>query len=340
MIQTDTTSSKYNTYQFNQGYNTMNFNADKVGRHMLYFVVNNQPSNVVVVDVFAQTPAGSTNPVHTAAPTTETHQLGPYTVSFNMNTDMIYQIQMQDPVVTPFATIYPLVIKTDNTTGASISITQYNNLTPSILGVNVEIAALRMALRGLNVTAPEEMVIDNMNGFLLSGIPLTGMGNASSGFMFYQAQYWLDSKDCECGPVSVGTVLVNIASTYPQDVTEGLLGSIHVAAGQMPQMPPTQAQDQNVSIMPSPNNVPEETFGFVEGKIYDQKTGFGVASAEIMVDYIPMRIMADTLGNYQVKVQPGQHSIGAQSSNYSVMPSSVMVYRNQTTKLDLEAVSR
>jgi hypothetical protein len=57
MIQTDTTSSKYKTYQFNQGYNTMNFNADQVGRHMLYFVVNNQPSNVVVVDVFAQAPA-------------------------------------------------------------------------------------------------------------------------------------------------------------------------------------------------------------------------------------------------------------------------------------------
>ena len=62
MTQTDTTSSKYSTYQFNQGYNTMNYNADQVGRHTLYFVVNNQPSNVVVVDVFAQ--AGSTKPVH------------------------------------------------------------------------------------------------------------------------------------------------------------------------------------------------------------------------------------------------------------------------------------
>ena len=54
IVQTDTNTVKYNTYQFNPGYNTMNFNADQVGRHMLYFVVNNQPSNVVVVDVFAQ----------------------------------------------------------------------------------------------------------------------------------------------------------------------------------------------------------------------------------------------------------------------------------------------
>ena len=60
MIQTDTTSSKYNIYQFNQGYNTMNFKAEQIGRHMLYFVVNSQPSNVVVVDVFAQAEPGNT----------------------------------------------------------------------------------------------------------------------------------------------------------------------------------------------------------------------------------------------------------------------------------------
>jgi len=54
MIQSNTTSSKYKTYEFNQGYNTMNFQANQVGRHMLYFVVDSQPSNVVVVDVFAQ----------------------------------------------------------------------------------------------------------------------------------------------------------------------------------------------------------------------------------------------------------------------------------------------
>lgn len=55
-IQTETTIVKSKMYQFNQGYNTMNFKADRVGRHMLYFVTNNQPSNVVIVDVFAQAP--------------------------------------------------------------------------------------------------------------------------------------------------------------------------------------------------------------------------------------------------------------------------------------------
>jgi hypothetical protein len=201
--------------------------------------------------------------------------------------------------------------------------------------VNEEIAALRMALRGINVTAPEEMIIDNMNGFQLSGMPIAGIGNVPSGSMFYQAQYWLDSKDCECGPVSVGTELVNIVSTYPQAVTEGLLSSIHVAAGQ-------GAARASIlqPVTPSSNNASQEEFGFVEGRVYNQKTGVGVASAEITVDYNPTRIMTDGLGNYRVMVLPAQHSIGAQSSDYSVIPSSVMVYRNQTTKLDLKAVSR
>ena len=56
VIQTNTASTNYKTYQFNPGYSTMNFKADQMGRHMLYIVVNNQPSNVVIVDVFSQAP--------------------------------------------------------------------------------------------------------------------------------------------------------------------------------------------------------------------------------------------------------------------------------------------
>ncbi len=164
-----------------------------------------------------------------AAP--ETHQVGPYKVSFNMNTNATYQIQTPNATVYPSATVYTLVTATDNTTGASIGITKYKNLTTSTLETNEEIAALRMALGGINVTAPVEQVIDNNSGFLLSGRPFPSMVNMPSGTVFQQAQYWLDSKNCECGPVSVGTTLVNIASTYPPDVTQGILSSLHVTMG-------------------------------------------------------------------------------------------------------------
>ena len=40
---------------------------------------------------------------------TETRQVGPYTVSFNVNTNMNYQVTTPNPAMYPFATIYPIV---------------------------------------------------------------------------------------------------------------------------------------------------------------------------------------------------------------------------------------
>ncbi len=184
---------------------------------------------------------------------TETRQTGPFTVSFNMNTNLNYQIQTPNPAVYPFATIYPVVVVTDNMTGASISITKYSNLTDSTLQVSEEITALRMALRGINTTASEEQVIDGKNGFLISGVPF-GIA-VPPGLQFYQAEYWLDGINCECGPISVGTALVDITSTYPEDVTKGILSSIHVASatGQMPPsiMGTASAQTSQASMPPS-----------------------------------------------------------------------------------------
>ncbi len=58
-VQTETASLNSKTYQFYDGYNSMIFRADRIGRHLLYLVADNQPSNVVVIDVFAQAPAAS-----------------------------------------------------------------------------------------------------------------------------------------------------------------------------------------------------------------------------------------------------------------------------------------
>lgn len=38
------------------GYNSLNFKADEVGRHILLFVLNNQPSNAIIIDVISQAP--------------------------------------------------------------------------------------------------------------------------------------------------------------------------------------------------------------------------------------------------------------------------------------------
>jgi hypothetical protein len=53
------TSKRMNFYS---GYNSFNFMADKVGRHILLFVLNNQPSNSIIVDVIAQAPPAQQTP--------------------------------------------------------------------------------------------------------------------------------------------------------------------------------------------------------------------------------------------------------------------------------------
>jgi hypothetical protein len=186
---------------------------------------------------------------------TETRQVGPYTVSFSVNTNMNYQVTTPSPAMYPFATIYPMVVMTDNSTGASVSITEYKNLTDSTMQSNEENTALRMALRGINATTPVARVIDGKNGYLISGAPFSDMNSMPPGLMFYHAQYWLDSNNCQCGPISAGTKLVDITSTYPQDVTEGILASIHVAMGQI--QPQTSGMP-STSAMP-PAQMPQQT---------------------------------------------------------------------------------
>jgi|GEM_PF-176077 len=67
-VQTETASLSSKTYQFYEGYNSMIFRADRIGRHLLYLVADNQPSNVVVIDVFAQAPAASPSQAQGAQP--------------------------------------------------------------------------------------------------------------------------------------------------------------------------------------------------------------------------------------------------------------------------------
>lgn len=56
IVQTDALDIIRKRVNFYAGYNSMNFMADKIGRHILLFVLNNQPSNSIIVDVISQVP--------------------------------------------------------------------------------------------------------------------------------------------------------------------------------------------------------------------------------------------------------------------------------------------
>ena len=168
-----------------------------------------------------------------AAP--DSRPLGPYTVSFDLNSDMNYSIDTREPVTSEAGDAYQMAIVKDNSTFAVIGITEYKEPTDSTLLVHKNLVPMNMVLReGLNVTNVEDKTVDGKDGFLVTAVP------------FYRAMYWLDSEKCECGPVSVGQTSVMVSSTYPQDATQSLLNSLHVEKGQAAattpeSMPPAQA---------------------------------------------------------------------------------------------------
>ena len=165
----------------------------------------------------------------------DSQQLGPYAVSFDLNAN--YQAQNAQPVETETANAYQMRLFVDNSTYAAIGITEYAEPTDATLQVFKSLIPMSMMLQGLNVTNVEDMTIDGKEGFLVTSAPFEANVGAPS--MVYRAMYWLDSQGCECGPVSVGTTSVIITSTFPQDVTEGLLSSLRVVKGEA--MAPAQA---------------------------------------------------------------------------------------------------
>jgi hypothetical protein len=158
----------------------------------------------------------------------DSQQLGTYAVSFDLNAN--YQPQIGQSIETETANAYQMRLFVDNSTYAAIGITEYAEPTDATLMVFKSMLPMSMMLQGLNVTNVEDMTIDGKEGFLVSSTPLEASIGAPS--MVYRAMYWLDSQGCECGPLSVGKTSVVITSTFPQDVTEGLLSSLQIVKGE------------------------------------------------------------------------------------------------------------
>jgi hypothetical protein len=166
----------------------------------------------------------------------DSQQLGPYAVSFDLNAN--YQPQIAQPVETEMANAYQMRLFVDNSTFAVIGVTEYAEPTDATLQVHKSLMPMNMIIReGLNATNVEDMTIDGKEAFLVTSSPFEVNVGAPS--MVYRAMYWLDSQGCECGPVSVGTTSVIITSTFPQDVTAGLLSSLRVVKGEA--MAPAQS---------------------------------------------------------------------------------------------------
>jgi hypothetical protein len=152
----------------------------------------------------------------------ETDTIGPYKVSFDLNTTLNHTIKLAQPVDSPYAVLYNLFITTRNFTLAQLSIIESKNLTDSTLSTDKYINEQNLIIRGYykNISFAD-MEIDGKKGFALTGLNTNKM-------RLFQASYWLDRKDCECGPVSIGTTQVAVTSAYPVNVTIDMLKTLHI----------------------------------------------------------------------------------------------------------------
>ncbi|MGB4697834.1 MAG: hypothetical protein WBH08_08310 [Methanothrix sp.] len=56
ILQSDSLNITSKRLDLYPGYNSLNFKADEVGRHIILFVLDNQPSNAIIIDVISQAP--------------------------------------------------------------------------------------------------------------------------------------------------------------------------------------------------------------------------------------------------------------------------------------------
>ena len=164
----------------------------------------------------------------TAMAAPDSQQVGPFTVSFDVDAE--YQPQIAEPMESDVGTVYSMLLFLDNSTGASIAIAEYNDPTDATLNMHKTLNTMTLMLQGLNSTDVQDRTINGKDGFLITAEPFEAAEGAPANV--YKAVYWLDSTDCECGPVSVGTTSVTITSTYPLDVTDGLLSSLSIVKGE------------------------------------------------------------------------------------------------------------
>lgn len=166
-----------------------------------------------------------------AAP--ETKIVGPYKVSFDLNTTLNYTVKLEQPIETPANSIYQILLNTYNYTLAKVQVEEYKNLSDSSLDVGKTIFELSIANQGFNKNiSAQNIIIDGKKGFVVTGM-------SPKNLRLWQAYYWLDSTDCECGPVSVGKTEIGIISLYPLNVTRNLINSLHVENAKQPAKPKT-----------------------------------------------------------------------------------------------------
>jgi hypothetical protein len=150
---------------------------------------------------------------------------GPYNITFDLDTTMNYTVEVMSPLEDNNSTSYTVLIEVPNVTRSGVYISDMK--TPEDATIATVERMYRYAARDLKDASVEVGEIDGKDGIITSYIDQQNR-------RVFEGKYWLDSKKCDCGPLSAGSIAVRIIGTIPQNSTEGmnitgsLINTLHI----------------------------------------------------------------------------------------------------------------
>ena len=160
-----------------------------------------------------------------ASAKTEEISVGPYNVSFDLNTSMEYNVSSQWDEANATSMID---IKFTNDTKAVIAVInetvwQCSDLSPDLRYLNLAMN-YEKALGTITDGDLSEMIIDGKPGLVATET------YEKDGKVFNSTigKYWLDSRVIENYNISVGMTTVEILAKFPMNLSENLLNTIQV----------------------------------------------------------------------------------------------------------------
>ena len=129
ILQSDSLNITSKRLDLYPGYNSLNFKADEVGRHILLFVLNNQPSNAIIIDVISQAPPAQQTPAVADMPPSSNHPPA-YAMQPTQTAQTVQTVQTPPGVAAPGSVVQAYSATAQQTTTASTT-TQYQSTAAS-----------------------------------------------------------------------------------------------------------------------------------------------------------------------------------------------------------------
>ncbi|MHB8117289.1 MAG: hypothetical protein ACYDHX_00940 [Methanothrix sp.] len=160
-----------------------------------------------------------------ASAKTEEISVGPYNVSFDLNTTMEYSVSSHWDDAN---TTSRLNIKFANDTQAAIAVInetvwECSDLSPDLRYLNLALN-YEKAIGTIMDGDLSERIIDGKSGL----VAIETYEKDGKVFNSTIAKYWLDSKEIENYNISVGMTKVEILAKFPMNLSENLLNTIQV----------------------------------------------------------------------------------------------------------------